>query len=272
VFDNLEKTRQYRADFHLELIQEYYTETRLVQVTELDIDGREQTQEMNVNEIEEEFNPETGETVSSEILNDLTIGEYSVIVSSIPHQETMQDTIFSQALQMREAGVIIPDWVLIENSRLPNRDEVAEVVKKMQGMAEPTPEEIEMQLMQQKLELQGQQAQVRGLMAKAMLDEALSQKALVEAGVAEQQPMIDMQVRGAEMRVAMEKQDKELQTKIAELETRLEIARSNQDTNRFVAQVESIGSRTASALKHDSDLKKIAAGASKPAAKKGSST
>jgi len=267
VFDNLEKTRQYRADFMLELIQEYYTETRLIQVTELDIDGREQAVEFNVNQIEETFDPETEETTESRIINDLTLGEYSVIVSSVPHQETMADTIFSQVLQMREAGVAIPDFVLIENSRLPNRNEISELVKKMQGMAEPTEEELEMQLMQQQLELQGQQATVRGLIAKALKDEALAQKAIAEADVTLKQPMIDMQLRGAEMRVQMEGQDKALQEKIVELQTRLEIARGNQDTNRFVAQVESMGSRTASALKHDADMKKIAAGAASPAGK-----
>jgi hypothetical protein len=268
VFDNLEKTRQYRADYILELIQEFYTETRLVQVTELDIDGNQQSTEFNVNEPEQVIDEGTGETVEERILNDLTLGEYSVIVTSVPHHETMQDTIFSQAVQLREIGVAIPDWVLIENSRLPNRAEISEVVKKLQGMAEPTQQEIEMQMMQQQLQLQGQQAQVRGLMAKAALDEAMAQKALVEAGVAQQAPIIAMQKAGAEMRMQMEKMDADLQGKIAELQTRIQISREKNETVRQTANIEAMGKRLQTALKTQVDLKKITAAATKP---KGSS-
>lgn len=263
VFDNLEKTRQYRADFLLELIQEFYTETRLVQVTELDIDGNEVTTEFNVNEPEHVLDPETGETVEQRIINDLTLGEYSVVVASVPHHETMQDTIFSQALQLREAGVIIPDWLLIENSRLPNRREVADVVKELQGMAEPTPEEVQMQLMQQQLMLQGQEAQVRGLIADAMLKEAQAEKAMVDADVAARQPLLEMQKAGADMRVKMEKMAQDLQAKIAELETRIAISREKNDTERQVANIEGLTKRLSSALKAQVDLKKVNSVASK---------
>jgi hypothetical protein len=268
VFDNLAKTRQYRADFMLELIQAWYTETRLIQVTELDTDGRQQTNEVTVNQVEETFDPNTQETVESQVLNDLTLGEYTVVVASVPHAETMQDTIFSQVLQMREAGVAIPDFVLIENSRLPNRNEVAELMKKIQGMAEPTPEEVERQQMMEMLQLQSMQATVRGLMAKATLDEAQAQKFLAEAEAAMQGPLLEMQARGAELRVQMEAQDKELQTKIAELQTRIAISREKNDAARFAVQVETLGKRTAAALKYDSDLRKISKMSSKGSGKK----
>ena len=260
VFDNLEKTRQYRADFLLELIQEFYTETRLVQVTELDEDGNPQSTEFNVNEIEQEVD-EDGNTVEEKILNDLTLGEYSVIVASVPHQETMQDTIFSQALQMRDAGIAIPDHVLIENSRLPNRQDVAQMIKKREGMADPTPEEIEMQLMQQQLQLQAQQAEVRGMIAKAALDEAKASAVIAEVEAAQQQPLLDMQRAGAEMRIEMEKMDAQLQTKIAELQTRIQIAREKNETERQSVMVETAGKRMQSALKTQVDLRKIAAAA-----------
>jgi hypothetical protein len=261
VFDNLEKTRQYRADLMLELIQKFYTETRLVQVTELDIDGHEQTTEFNVNEIEVEVDPVTGEELPSAeetIINDLTLGEYSVVVTSVPHHETMADTIFSQVLQMREAGVAIPDWVLIENSRLPNRAEVSEVIKQLQGMAEPTPEEVEMQLMQQQLMLQGQQAQVRGMIADALLSEAQAAKAMAEAGAVEQELALRAQEIGINMRTQLESMDKDLQQKIAELETRLQISREKNATERSNVQIEQMGKRLQTALKTQVDLKKIA--------------
>lgn len=259
VFDNLARTRQHRADFMLELIQQFYTETRIIQVTSLDIDGRQVNEEVPVNQVQDTVDTETGETVESTVINDLTLGEYGVVVASVPHAETMQDTTFAQLIQMREAGIAVPDWAIIENSRLPNRQEVAEVVKQLQGMSEPTPEELERQQMMEMLQLQGMQANVRGLMAKASLDEASAQKAMVEAGVAQQQPMLDMQARGAEMRMSLEKMDRDLQGKIAELQTRVAISREKNDTERFTAQVEGLGKRTQTVLKYKTDLKKIAA-------------
>jgi len=261
VFDNLGMSRQWRADMYLELIQEFYTETRLVQVTELDMDGREQTQEMTVNQIEMPINPDTGEEMTAEavVLNDLTLGEYGVVVTSVPHHETMRDTMFSQAVQLREIGVAIPDWVLIENSRLDNRKEVSEIVKQMQGQADPTEEEIEMAMLQQQIALQGQQAEVRKIMANASLMEAQAAKAMVEAEVASRQPLLDMQALGAKMRMEAEKTDAQLQEKLAELQARMDISRQKNTTELTVANIEGLGKRLQTALKTKVDMEKLAA-------------
>ena len=64
------------------------------------------------------------------VTNDLTVGEYSVVVSSVPRRETLEDSQFEQAVALREMGVMIPDSVLIDSSRLNNK---ADVLKQMQG-------------------------------------------------------------------------------------------------------------------------------------------
>ena len=252
VFDNLAKTRQMRADFMLTLIQDWYTETRLVQVTELDMDGREQSTDTMVND--REVDVETGEET---ILNDLTLGEYAVIVTPIPHQETMQDSIFSQALEMREAGVTIPDWVLIENSRLPNRREVSEVVKKMQGAAEPTREEVIAQQKAQAIQLAGQEAQVRNLSAQAAEREAKAQLLIAQAGNEASAPLREMQLEGQKARMELEKMANQLAADRELIEARLAIAEQKANTERFSTQAESLTKRLSTISKQRTEEMKI---------------
>ncbi len=233
VFDNLAKTRQYRAEFMLELLQNFYTEERLVQVTELDIDGNEVETEITINE----------PTIEGALLNDLTLGEYGVAVSSVPHHESLQDSVFAQALQLREVGVAIPDFVLIENSRIPNRKEVSDLVKSLQGMAEPTPEEIEMNMIRQELDLAGQQAAVAELQAKAAEREANTQLLLAKASTEQQAPLLEMQKTGAELRGQLETMQMKLQEKREELATRVAISREKNETARFESQNEAMSKR-----------------------------
>ena len=235
----------------MELIQQWYTETRIVQVTELDLDGRETDSELTVNDREED--DDGVET----ILNDLTVGEYGVIVASIPHAETESDTIFSQALEMREAGVTIPDWVLIENSRLPNRNEVAEVVKKMQGAAEPTQEELELQQKQQMLALATQEAQVRILAGQAAEREAKAQLLIVQAGNEESAPLREMQLAGAEANMELNKLAEQLKADRETIQARLTMASEKADTERFASQVESLTKRLSTITKGKTDEKRI---------------
>lgn len=249
VWDNLAKTRQYRAEFMLELIQQWYTETRLIQVTELDEDGHEVSRDMEVNvgEVDQE-------TAEEQILNNLALGEYSVIVTSQPHYAAVQDEEFAQLLEMRNAGIAIPDWAIVEVSRHRNKKEIAEVIKKIQGMSDPTPEEIQMQLEAQKLALMGQQAQVRGLIADAMNKEAQAQLALAKAKGEEQKPFVEMQKMGVELRAKLEAMNTELEKSIREIEARLAISREKNETIRFEAQMESMTRRLGTLTKRETDL------------------
>jgi hypothetical protein len=65
------------------------------------------------------------------VVNDLTLGEYSVLTTVIPIREQYEDTIFEQMLTMRERlGIQIPDAAILANSKLPNKQELID------GMAE----------------------------------------------------------------------------------------------------------------------------------------
>ena len=117
--DNLERTDWILARNVLDLVQEYYSEERVINITHDNVSR--QTETVTVNQVD----PVTGA-----ITNDLTLGEYDIVITSSPARSSLEDSQFEQARALREMGVNVPDSVLIENSRLQNR---AEIIKQMAG-------------------------------------------------------------------------------------------------------------------------------------------
>lgn len=146
VLDNLERTDYLLARNVLDLVQAYYTEERVINITHDDVMREPETITVN------QYDPAT-----DEIVNDLTLGEYNIVVVSTPYRASMEDSQFEQALALRKIGVPIPDKVLIENSRLLRR---AEIVKEMED-AKTSPEAQQ----QSELALRGQAAEVDKLEA-----------------------------------------------------------------------------------------------------------
>ena len=94
VMDNLERTDYLIARNVIDIVQEYYTEPRVMNITHDDLLMQSETIEVNT------FDEATGELV-----NDLTLGEYDIIITSTPYRATLEDSQFEQAMAMREAGV-----------------------------------------------------------------------------------------------------------------------------------------------------------------------
>jgi hypothetical protein len=117
-FDNLNRTDAILARNILDLVQEFYTEERLMTITHDQATG--ETETFTVNQV----------SPYGEVLNDLTLGEYDVVVTSVPHRETLEDSQFEQAVALKELGVMIPDSVLIDASRLLNKKDI---IKQMEG-------------------------------------------------------------------------------------------------------------------------------------------
>lgn len=116
--DNLTRTDYILARNVLDIVQEYYSEERLITITHDQATG--ETETFAINQAD----------AYGEITNDLTLGEYDVVVTSVPHRETMEDSQFDQAVALREMGVMIPDSVLIDASRLMNKKDI---IKQMEG-------------------------------------------------------------------------------------------------------------------------------------------
>lgn len=208
-FDNLAKTRHFVAEKILELIQDFYTETRVFAVLDRR-DPMQGTKEVEIN------TPKA----DGSFLNDVTLGEYSVTISTAPARDSLEETQFAQAISLREAGVAIPDDVVIQNSNLQNKNEIAERVRNMQGMGEPTPEEAAMQEMQMQmliqkaqLELAELEGKVMKLQADAMLASARAEKEGRSGEEAQQQFALEIAKIKAQMNL-----------KVADLNTSLQLA------------------------------------------------
>jgi hypothetical protein len=167
--DNLARTDWILTRNVLDIVQEFYTEQRLVNITHSD--ATREAEQITVNEYDE---------ATGEIANDLTLGEYSIIITSTPARASMEDSQFDQAMGMREAGIAVPDSFIIENSRL-NRK--AEVIKQMEGDKD-SPEAQAAAALEQRAreaEVQMLEAQAMEKQASAKLKMAQVDKTIAEA-------------------------------------------------------------------------------------------
>lgn len=121
LMDNLERTDWILARNVLDLVQEFYVDERIINITHDDF--RQEQEQVTVNQMD----PVTGK-----INLDLTLGEYDIVITSSPYRASLEDSQFEQARALRELGVPIPDSVLIENSRLLRR---AEIVKALEAQS-----------------------------------------------------------------------------------------------------------------------------------------
>ena len=208
--DNLRKTRQYLAEKVLNLVQRFYTEQRVIQITNED-DPMKPREPMVVNQM----------TPEGRVINDLTLGEYDVIVATAPARDSFDEMQFAEAINLRQVGVAIPDDAIIEYSHLARKGELAKRIRMMTGV-EQTPEQMEANAMQAELAMQQVQLTLAKLQAEVqkLQSEAAVNVAKVQ-DVADVQPQLKMQ---------------ELQTQIAikerELELRRELASLTSDTRR----------------------------------------
>lgn len=225
--DAIARTDYLLARNILAVVQEFYTEPRVLNIVSNRVTGDQETLEVNTPD------PQTGT-----ILNDLTIGEYDVIVSSTPHRETLEDSQFEQAISLRELGIKIPDEVMIENSRLNKR---SQIIKEMRDAAQAPEQQyqVQMQKMAAELELAHLKAEAARLEADAGLKQAKSEmetiKAQKEMQGGDQAEVLkaQMELEKAQQEMALRQQEMqmELQFKREELELkRQELAMKLQAT------------------------------------------
>lgn len=190
--DNLVRTDFILARNILDLVQEHYTEPRLLTITHDQVTGESET--FGINQPNPEAPPMEGEeqpeSPYQEIINDLTLGEYDVVVSSVPRRETLEDSQFEQVMAMREAGIMLPDSVIVDASRLINKKDI---LKQMAG-DQTSPEALAAKELQQR----GQAAEVAKLEGEAAskhadsgLKQAKAQETTVKAQVLANTPITE---------------------------------------------------------------------------------
>ena len=211
--DNLQKARQYLAEKTLNLIQAFYTEQRVVQITNEE-DPLKPREAMVVNQV----------TPEGDIINDLTIGEYDVVITTAPARDTFDEIQFAEALGLRQAGVAIPDDAIIEYSHLTRKGELAKRIRMMTGV-EQSPEQMELSQQKAQMQMQAEQltlakleAEVRKLQSEAAVNIAKTQD------VADIEPQLRQQELQAQL--SMKEQELQLRRELADLTNKTRTSQS----------------------------------------------
>ena len=194
--DNLAKTRQYLAEKVLNLIQTFYTEERVVQVTNED-DPMQPREPMLLNAM----------TPEGDIINNLTIGEYDVIVTSAPARDSFDETQFAEALSLRQAGVAIPDDAIVSYSHLLKKEELAKRIRVLTGQEPPSPEQAQAMQAQQQLAMQNLQLETMKLQAEV---EKIQSETSMNVAKIQEVAEVNPQVRMAELQAKIQMNNEQL--------------------------------------------------------------
>ena len=206
IMDNLGRTDHMLARNILDIIQQYYTEQRLIRITTDKLTNA--MEEMSVNEI----------TPEGVITNDLSLGEYSVVITTQPERDTFEETQFDQAIRLRmDAGIQIPDTYIIGASRLKDK---AKIIEAMEG--DKTSPEAQAKAA---LDQRAQEAQVATLEAEARSKDADATlkhaKAQKESVMSQKEANTPPEDNGAEAKMQEIQMDFELGMKKLEAEMEL---------------------------------------------------
>lgn len=193
--DNLKKTRLYLAEKVLNLVQQYYTEERVVMITNEE-DPMKPNQPMIINQ-----------DMGDSIVNDITLGEYDVIVNTSPSRDSFDEVQFAEALNLRQVGVAIPDDAIVEYSHLNRKEALAKRIRQLTGQEPPTPEQAQMMQVQQQMAMQQLQLEISKLEAEVM---KLQSEAQMNMAKAEETSLVKPQLAIAEMQSKLEVKQREL--------------------------------------------------------------
>jgi len=220
--DNLQKTRLYLAEKILNLVQMYYTEERIVQITDEE-DPYKAREPVAVNQM----------TPEGIVVNDLTVGEYDVIIGTAPARDNFDEMQFAEAISLRQVGVPIPDDMIVEYSHLSRKADIAKRIRIMQGMEPPSDEQVQVQQFKMQAEMQKIQleiakmeAEVKNLESTTQLNAAKAQgeninprlkAAELESKLTQKREELSLRERLSDMTNQMRKQQSDTQaaTKIA---------------------------------------------------------
>ena len=170
---------------------------------------------MKVNEI----------TPEGMVINDLTLGEYDVVIGTAPARDSFEEIQFAEAIQLRQVGVPIPDDLIVEYSHLQRKGEIAQRIRAMQGTEPPSEEQAQLmqfqaeaEIKKTQLELAQMEAEVQRLQSEAMLNQAKAQET---AEVDPQLKIADMQSK-----VEIKREELALRERLAQMTNQVRTGQS----------------------------------------------
>jgi len=267
-FDNLRFAVQVQGEKQLSLVEQWYTEEKVVRLT--GAKGAIEWVKINVPE------PQADGTVR--YINDITASMSDFVVSEQDYAGTLRQVMFESLNNL--AGRLPPEvslrvlTIAMEFSDLPNKTEIADQIRKLTGERDPskkmTPEEqaqAEQQAMAQSeamqvqremamATLEEQHAKVRELNARAakLESEAGLQESGVDAGM--QDALMGVRSKASAEIDKVTEQLRKAQAELAnrtmqinrEADTKIEVARIDADAKARVAEIQQASDRQIQAL------------------------
>lgn len=225
VLNNLKRARRMVTRKILELVQDFYTETRYFKATDEGVVSTSADQaSVAINEPDDDGN----------ILNDVTVGEYGFTVSHVPNGGSTHDMEFNEATRLREAGVAIPDHFMVKYSNLREREQLSEFIKQMNGFGEQTEEEQQLQQIQQEFTIMQLEKTLQDM--DASIAEKQSKAELNMANAESKEGMNEMQLEVAKLRQERDLRSKELALRIS-LSARGHANSQQMNDKRLAAQI-----------------------------------
>jgi stage V sporulation protein SpoVS len=134
--DNLARTRHMVANRYVDLVQMFFDAPRVFRITETDQYGKPKTSEVSVNQ------PVQQDDGSIDYLNDLTLGEYGLVISEQPMQITFDNSQFEQVKSLKlDFGYPVPPAIALRYSSLADKDEIGKAIEDgMQAQPDPVAE------------------------------------------------------------------------------------------------------------------------------------
>lgn len=280
-FDNLRLSVQVSGEKQLSLVEQFYTEEKVVRLS--GAKGALEWVKLNV--------PEMQADGTVRFINDITASAADFIVSEADYAGTMRQVMFEALNQL--ATRLPPEVALrlmtiaMDFSDLPNKDEVADQIRKLTGERDPnkpmTPEEAQqmeqqMQAQAEALQMQRQQAmqaleeqaaKIRQINAQAAKLESEAQAAMMgDGGQAAQQAQADMQNAIMQVRQqadqeierlsdALRKAQSDLANQTMKIRTdadaRLEAARIDADAKVRMAEIQAASDQKINAIQQRLD-------------------
>ncbi len=128
--DNLSRTRKMVAMRVLECVQKFMGAERVLRITEEDAYGVTRHVPTLLNQ----------RTPDGAILNDLTIGQYDLVLNEQPATVTFDNSQFEQLKTMRELGIPISDARMIRASNVMDKSDIADELQQAAGKGDPVAE------------------------------------------------------------------------------------------------------------------------------------
>lgn len=258
-FDNLRLATQAQGEKQLSLVEQWYSEQKVIRLTGV----KDSIEWVRINE------PEQQPDGSVRFLNDITASMADFVVADQDYAGTLRQVMFEALNNM--ASRLPPEVALrlmtiaLEFSDMPNKDAVAEQIRKVTGEPDPnkqpTPQEaqalaLQQQQQQEVLQMQRQQAiaALQEQQAKTREINAKAAKLESDAGGNDQLAAAIKRVR-EQADAEIERVSEQLRKTQAELQNRALEIQSEANTDLAVARIEADTEQKVAAIQAASDAR-----------------